>query len=81
MPVMGLAMCDVMKTFSDSGAKYQLSPTEMVLEIQTPGVLRGLLSWAIYKADVLQVKEGGNLSTHSIFAVRRMPKYCHRAFV
>lgn len=81
MSVMGSAMYDAMKIFSDSGVKYQMSPTEMVLEIQTPGVLRGLLSWAIYNADVLKVKEGSNLSTHSILAVKQMPKYCHRTFV
>ena len=81
MPVMGSAICDVKKTFSDSGVKYHLSPTEMVLEIQTPGVLRGLLSRGIYNADILEVKEGSGLSAHSMLAVRQMPKYCHRAFV
>lgn len=62
MSVMGSAMYDAMKIFSDSGVKYQMSPTEMILEIQIPGVLRGLFSWVIYNADVLKVKEGSNLS-------------------
>lgn len=81
MPVMDSAMYDAMKIFSDSGVKCQMSPTEIVLEIQTPGVPRGLLSWAIYNTDVLKVKAGGSLSTHSILAVRQMPKYCHSTFV
>lgn len=81
MPVVGSAACDVKKTVSDSGVKYQLSPTDMVREIQTPGVLRGLLSRAIYNADVLEEKEGSNLSAHFILAVRQMPKYRHRALL
>lgn len=44
--------------------------TEIVLEIQTPGILRVFLSQRTYNVDVLEVKEGSNLSVHPGLAVR-----------
>lgn len=40
--------------------------TEIVLEIQTPGILRVFLSQRTYNVDV---KDGSNLSVHSGLAV------------